>query len=151
LQKSNKRKESDNDISRKLERSDIESLISLVGRRGAIAAIAESDKYPVHVLTDFAISLGIEAKAKMSKKMIASKIVHNIDPRIRKTIDELKNMSREEISAYLKRVKCDTQEIIELLDSIELKARSRASHDELIDFAAIQINSLGIFERMSSK
>jgi len=58
-------------------------------------------------------------------------------------------MSKEELIAYFQEVDCEQEDLLELLSTIDLKAQVK-SKSALIEFAAIQIQSLGVFERLSN-
>lgn len=128
---------------------DINMLISIVGRQGAIAALEVGTKYNLQQLHDFAKIHGIDVGRKPTKKTISSGIVIHIDKRIRKSLDEMKKMSKDELINYFKEVDCDQTDLIDLLSTIDLKAQVKTK-SALIEFAAIQIQSLGVFERLSS-
>ena len=127
----------------------IKTIISLVGRSGAIAALTYSENTHTKDLRDFATEIGISILSKTPKKQVAQQIVRHVDKRILKSLDELQLMSAQQISAYLKSSGCDAEEVIELLQKIELKTTSKRSTESLIDFAAVQISSLGVFHRLS--
>lgn len=58
-------------------------------------------------------------------------------------------MSKEDLITYFNEVDCEQEDLLELLSTIDLKAQVK-SKSALIEFAAIQIQSLGIFERLSN-
>ncbi len=126
----------------------IRSLIDMVGRDGAIAALTSTRSFSAKDLLDQARRLGINASSRGSKRETARAIVRQVDKRINKTLQELKRMSKDEIVRYFEDIGCDEDELIELLTSIDFKARAR-SRKALLEFAAIQISSLGIFERLA--
>lgn len=127
----------------------VTELVHLVGRTGAIAALVSSDQIRSSHLVDLAKHLGLNPGTKAPKKNVADLIVRHVDRRIDKSLDELLAMSREEISGYLAGIQCDPGEILELLEQINLKAQAKKSRSALIEFAAIQISSLGIYQRLS--
>jgi hypothetical protein len=121
----------------------------MVGRGGTLSALEGSNKVGMKDLIELAHSLGLTPKAKDNKKSIAIQIIQHVDMKIDKQLDELKLLSKEDLIKYFEQIECHQDELIELLKSINLKARVK-SREALIEFAAIQINSLGIFERLSS-
>jgi hypothetical protein len=131
-----------------ISRDDVKKILNIVGREGAIAALERSKKLSSKDLSGFSHSLGLKPGSKDAKRVLASKIVQNIDKRITKSLDDLKKMSKDELMKYFEEIECHQDELIELLNGIELKARSK-SRRAIIEFAAIQITSLGIFERLS--
>lgn len=128
--------------------NEIKTLVKIVGREGAIAALEQGTKYKLQDLLAFAKKNNINPGKNPTKKSIASTIVRHIDRRIQKSLDELKKMSKEELVVYFNEIECDQKEILELLESIDLKSKVK-SKNALIEFAAIQIQSLGVFERLS--
>jgi len=135
---------------KRISSEDVKSLVGMVGREGAICALDGSRQISVQDLTEMAISLGIKTKAKDSKRVIVTEIVRYLDKRITKTLDELKIMSKDDIIQYLEQIECDQDELVDLLNSIDLRSRAR-SRQAMLEFAAIQISSLGIFERLTDR
>ncbi len=131
-------------------RDDIRRVLNMVGREGTVAAFEKSRKLNVKELLKLSRSLGLKTGSRDSKRVLASKIVQNIDRRINKSLDELKTMSKDELITYFDETGCHQDELIELLNGIDMKARSR-SRRAIIEFAAVQINSFGIFERLSDR
>ena len=129
---------------------DIKTLVQLVGRDGAVAALVGSKTITQRVLSGLGKHAGIEMRAKDSKKELAQRLVRHIDRRIDKTVDELKGMTKEGIARYLEQTECDSEELLEFLENIDIAARTSFSRKALIEFAAIQISSLGVFERLST-
>ncbi|MCK4789993.1 MAG: hypothetical protein KAV87_40010 [Desulfobacteraceae bacterium] len=130
-------------------KNDIKQIVDLVGRDGAIFALEKSKKINTKALIDLARSIGLSPKAKDSKRNVSIQIVQNVDKRIDKSLDELKGMSKDDLILYFEKVECHQDELIELLKNIDLKARVK-TNKAIIEFAAIQISSLGIFERLSN-
>lgn len=128
---------------------DIKALVDIVGRQGAIAALEVGTKHKLQQLSDFAKRNGIDIGQKATKKIVSSAIVRYVDRRIQKSLDELKKMSKEDLITYFNEVDCEQEDLLELLSTIDLKAQVK-SKSALIEFAAIQIQSLGIFERLSN-
>lgn len=135
---------------RQISKDDIKSLVAMVGREGATSALESSKQISSQDLAEMASSLGIKVKGKESKARIATEIVRHVDRRITKPLDELKAMSKDEIIQYFEQVECDQEELVELLSSIDLRSRAK-SRRAMLEFAAIQISSLGIFERLSDR
>ena len=127
---------------------DIKTLVEIVGRQGAQVALSHSDKIRAEELLKTAEHLGIRLPKRTPKSEVAIAIVKHIDRRIGKSLDDLKQLSDSEILQYFSDVEPDTEEIIELLLSIDIKNRIR-SRKSLFEFAAKQISSLGVFERLA--
>jgi len=132
-----------------ISKDNIKVVLDIVGREGAVSALEKSKKVNIKDLIELARSIGLSPKSKESKKSISTQIIHYIDMRINKSLDELKAMSKEDLLQYFMQVECHQDELIEFLKSIDLKARVK-SRKALMEFAAIQISSLGIFERLSN-
>lgn len=133
-----------------ISKEDVKSIVAIVGREGAISALSNSRRINSQNLAEMANSLGLEVSSRDTKGKIATEIVRHVDKRIMKALDELKAMSKEEIVEYFDRVECDEDELVELLEKIDLRSRAK-SRRALLEFAAIQINSLGIFERLAER
>jgi len=133
-----------------ISNEDVKHLVAIAGREGAICALEGSRQISTQDLTSMANSLGLKIKSKDSKRTIATEIVRHLDRRITKTLDELKTMSKDEIIQYFEQVGCDQDELVDLLKGIDLRSRAR-SRRAMLEFAAIQISSLGIFERLTDR
>ena len=130
-----------------LTKYDIKKIIDIVGREGAIFALEKSKKINIKDLVGLARSIDLNPKTKDSKKNISTQIVQNVDKRIEKPLDELKAMSKDDLIQYFEKVGCHQDELIEVLKNIDLKARVK-TRKALVQFVAMQISSLGIFERV---
>lgn len=133
-----------------MNKDDISKLVSIVGRSGAIHALIHSDVVKIEELRELARNLNLEMISKMPKKDLAGKIVRRVDRRITKSVEELEMLSRDEISAYLNRTDCDVEDLKDLLEWANIPIQSKMSRNDLLTFAAIQISSLGVFERLSN-
>ena len=127
---------------------DIKTLVEIVGRQGAHNALSQSDKIRAEELLKTAEDLGVRLPKRTPKSEVAIAIVKHVDRRIDKSLDDLKQLTGPEILQYFSDVDPDSEEIIELLLSIDIKNRIRSRKD-LFEFAAKQISSLGIFERLA--
>ncbi len=72
-----------------------------------------------------------------------------VDRRIDRSIDDLKSMSKEDIIQYFDDTHCHQDELIELLETINFRSRAKSRRD-LVEFAATQVSSLGLFERVAN-
>ena len=133
-----------------LTKEDIKWIVTKVGREGAIYALEKSTKISSQKLSSLAKDMDLKLPKKITKKKIAEVIVRYIDKRIDKSIDELKLMSKEELISYFQAVECDQEELFEMLEQIDFKAKAKSKR-ALIEYAAIQIQSLGGFERLSGQ
>ena len=129
---------------------DITALISLVGRTGAIQALVYSDIVKTDDLRSFAKTLGISVALKTPKKELARQIVRRVDRRIGKSISELQTLDRKQIMTYLSGTGCDAEELRELLELARLPIQAKMSRKDLLNLAAIEISSLGMFERLAN-
>lgn len=133
-----------------MDARDVATLVSLVGRTGAIQALACSDVVKVDDLRHFAKTLHIPVISKTAKKELARQIVRRVDRRIDKSLTELQALDRTEIMRYLDATGCDTDELKELLEHARLPVQTKMSRKDLLDLAAIEISSLGMFERLAT-
>lgn len=133
-----------------MDAGDVEALVSLVGRTGAIQALACSEIVKAEDLRSFARTLGIPVPSKTPKKELARQIVRRIDRRIEKSVAELQALDRNQIMTYLDATGCDADELRDLLEHARLPVQARMSRNDLLNFAAIEISSLGMFERLAT-
>ena len=131
-----------------IKKDDVKKIVALVGREGTICALEKSTKITMQELLLLARELQINIAKKSTKKKLSEQIVRYIDKRINKSIDELKSMTKEALIDYFHNVECDQEELFELLEKIDFKAKAKSKR-ALIEYAAIQIQSLGVFERIS--
>ena len=131
-----------------ISQEDLKTLTSIVGREGAIAALASSKTVSQDDLIELCKALGLPTKSKDSRSKVAQLLIRHIDRRIDKDLDVLKKMSKEQLLEYFDTVQCDPGELIDLLKSIDIESRVK-SRKAIKEFAAIQISSLGIFERIA--
>ena len=135
---------------KRISRENVASIVADVGREGAISALSNSRQVNNQNLAELASSLGLKVSSKDTKGNVASQIVQYVDRRITKPLDELKTMSKDDLILYFEQVECDQDELVELLSSIDLRLRPK-SRRAILEFAAIQISSLGIFERVADR
>lgn len=131
-----------------ISQEDIATLVAVVGRDGAVSALEHSRVVKSEDLAMLAKSIGTKIVKTDNKNKLAKKVVRHVDKRIVISIDQLKKMSKDELIQYFEQVQCDQDELIELLQSIDLRSRAK-SRRELLEFASIQISSLGVFERLA--
>lgn len=129
---------------------DISTLVDIVGRSGAIGALFCSDVVKINELRELANRLHLETTSRTPKKQLAERIVRQVDRRITKSLNELQDLSRDEIFGYLNGTDCDAEDLMDLLKDANLPVRTKMSRKDLMEFAAIQISELGIFERISN-
>lgn len=129
---------------------DIGMLVSLVGRAGAIQALSCSDVVKADDLRCFARTLGISIASRAPKRELARQVVRRVDRRIDKSIAELRALNRGEIHSYLNGTGCDSEELRELLERARMPVQTKMSRSDLLDLAAIEISSLGVFDRIAN-
>ena len=133
-----------------MKKDEIATLVSIVGRSGAVDALVGSDLVKVEDLRRLAKELTIEKASSKPKKELAKRIVRQIDQRIKKSLDELQALTRDELLIYLEGTNCDSDDLKDLIKSAGLPVQAGMSRNDLLKFAAIQISSLGVFERLSN-
>ena len=129
--------------------TDVSQLISLVGRQAAIKALECSDIVKVSRLRELATDLDIKGVDKAPKREVAERIVRRVDRRISKSVEELQVLGRAGIRDYLDGTNCDAGDIRDFLERANLPVQTRMSRSDLMSFVAIQIESLGVFQRLS--
>ena len=88
--------------------------------------------------------------SKETKAKVAERIVRHVDRRIRKPLEELEELNQAELLTYLSNTDCDTEELKELLENASVPIQGKMSRPDLLEFAASQISSLGMYKRISS-
>ncbi|MCY4212808.1 MAG: hypothetical protein OXF68_04190 [Gammaproteobacteria bacterium] len=130
-------------------KDDIASLVSLVGRSGAMHALAGSDTVTASELRELGRLLGL-AISKQPKRQLAELLVRAADKRITRPLEELEALSRDELAEYLNATGCDAEELKALLAEADIPVQGGMSRRSLLEFAAIQVSSLGMYKRISS-
>ena len=133
-----------------MKKDDIAALVSIVGRPGAVHALVGSDIVKIEDLKRLAKELAIEKVSSKPKKELAKCIVRQIDQRIKRSLEELQALARDELLTYLEETNCDSDDLKDLIKSAGLPVQAGMSRKDLLEFASIQISSLGVFERLSS-
>ena len=138
-----------NNMKRTMDAQDVATLVSLVGRTGAIQALVCSETVKADDLKCFARILDIPVASKTAKKELARRIVRRVDRRIEKSIAELQALDRNQIMQYLDGTGCDADDLRDLLEHAQLPVQAKMSRNDLLNFAAIEISSLGMFQRLT--
>lgn len=133
-----------------MKKDDISTLGSIVGRLGAVHALVGSDLVKMEDLRRLAKELAIERASSKPKKELAKCIVRQIDQRIKKSLEELQALTRDELLIYLEQTNCDSDDLKDLIKRAGLPVQAGMSRNDLLKFASIQISSLGMFERLSN-
>lgn len=135
---------------RTMDAESVATLVSLVGRTGAIQALVCSEIVKAEDLRCFAKTLDIPVASKTAKKELARQIVRRVDRRIEKSFAELQALDRKQIMTYLDATGCDADELRDLLEHARLPVQAKMSRKDLLNFAAIEISSLGMFGRLAN-
>ncbi|MDP2899288.1 MAG: hypothetical protein Q8Q12_22355 [bacterium] len=128
---------------------DPRELVRWLGPQGAKAGLLQSKLVTVEVLMGLAKSMGIAPTKSASRQHLVDDIVKLASQRIDKTIDELYLMSKEELIAYFERLEPSSEELLDLLRSLELTPR-KEGHRGLVDLAARELSETGRFLRISA-
>jgi hypothetical protein len=117
---------------------------------GARAALLKSEKITVADLERMLATTGQKARSrKPTREELVKALISAYDKRINKTIDELRGLSEEAIRNYLQDTNCSTEELMSLLEREKLPYRKGLSRSQLIQAAARQISSLGVYQRIA--
>lgn len=133
-----------------MDTQDVATLVALVGRAGAIQALACSEVVKADDLRCFARTLDVPVASKTAKKELARQIVRRVDRRIGKSVAELQALDRNQIMQYLDATGCDADELRDLLEYAQFPVQAKMSRNDLLNFAAIEISSLGMFKRLAN-
>ncbi|MBY0506478.1 MAG: hypothetical protein K2X03_21345 [Bryobacteraceae bacterium] len=124
-------------------------LVRWLGPQGAKAGLTQSKAVTVEILTELASSMGITLAKSASRQQLAEEIVKVAGRRIDKSIDELYAMSEKDLLEYFGRVEPTSEEILDVLRSLDLTPR-KAGHQGLVEIAARELSETGRFKRISS-
>lgn len=126
---------------------NISTLIEWLGPEGAVAGLDKSDLTNADLMM-IARREGIEVETKASRKQLTIELVMARIQRVDKSVEQLMELSREELKRYLSERMVSSAEMFQLLRKMEI-APSRKIRGRMIDFAANEISDLGMYSRVA--
>lgn len=132
-----------------LSQIDVRLLVQWLGPIGAAAGLLESKNCPNGVLVAIAKSIGLSPSKSTARRQLVEDIVKVASKRIDKPIEELYKMSKEELVEYFHRIDATSDELLDILRTLELTPR-RDGHKGLVELAARELSETGRFLRIST-
>ncbi len=127
---------------------EVRTLVRWLGSHGAKAGLLQSKTLTVDSLQHLAKTLGASPNKSSSRQQLVEEIIRIASRRIDKTIDELYGMEMGELIAYFERVEPTSEELLDVLRTLELTPR-KEGHRGLIELAARELSETGRFLRIS--
>jgi len=126
---------------------DIQILTSWLGAEGAVAGLDRSELTNSELMK-LARNNGINVDSKTPRKQIVIELVMAPLDRIDKNIDDLLEMSRDELSRYFADRLVSGAELRKLLDGLGIPPKGKL-RTRLAEFAASEISDLGMYQRVA--
>ncbi|WDF99465.1 hypothetical protein PSR30_02535 [Pectobacterium carotovorum subsp. carotovorum] len=126
---------------------DIQQLISWLGVDGAKSGLDKSEMTNAELLESFG-----EVLPKNSSKLKRAEIIEEIISATRrvsqKPIEELMEMSKDDLSKYFSEQKYTRKELLDLLYKLEIRPGSSAKKN-LTEFTISEISDIGMYRRVA--
>ena len=129
---------------------DVRLLVHWLGVPGARSGLKDSRKCTVEILSHIAQELGMEPAKKATRGDLIEDIVHIASRRINRTLEQLYEMSQDELVKYLEDAQVEPEELLDLVKRLDLDP-GRDGLQNLIRFVAREISETGRFMRIASK
>jgi hypothetical protein len=124
-------------------------LVQWLGTIGAKAALMQSKHCTIEVLLTLAKSLGLTPAKATARPRLVDEIVKAASKRIDIPIEELYQMSIEDLLTYFQRIEPTSEELLDLLRTLELNPK-KEGHKSLMELAARELSETGRFLRIAS-
>lgn len=126
---------------------DVAVLTEWLGPEGALAGLDRS------VLTNSELMMlaranNLSVDSKTPRKQIAVELVMGRLNRIDKSVDQLLEMSRDELQRYFSDRLVSSRELKELLEGLDIAPKGKL-RTRLAEFAAAEISDLGMYQRVA--
>jgi hypothetical protein len=126
---------------------DLGKIISWLGPKGAIAGLIESN-LTIPDLIELGPDLNLRAHSKLKRDDLITRLVINKRRQMTKSPEELMQMDSNALMDYFLELKFSRDEILEILDSLEIRPGSVALKN-LTAFAAREISEIGMYRRVA--
>ena len=126
---------------------NVETLVDWLGPEGAVAGLDKSNLTNADLIM-IARHNNIEVEAKAPRRQLAIELVMSPLKRIDKSVEELLELSRDELKRYFSDRLVSKTELLALLKQLEI-APSRKIRGRIADFAAGEISDLGMYARVA--
>lgn len=126
---------------------ELSQIISLLGPKGAIAGLMESNLTIAEII-ELDPSSSYRSTPKLKREELIIRIVNNMRKQMTKSPEELMHMDADALMEYFHELKFSRAEILEILNSMEIRPGSVALKN-LTVFAAREISEIGMYRRIS--
>lgn len=126
---------------------ELEKLIEWLGVDGAIAGLDVSDLTSAE-LSELMPEYKPHGHSKMKRRDIIRALVERKRSELTKKPEELMGMDADSLKAYFLSIKASRREILELLESLDIRPGSVARNN-LTEFAAREISDIGMYRRVA--
>ena len=130
-----------------ISRLNLESLIEWLGAEGAVAGLDKGHHTNAELMM-LARENGVIVDSKTPRRQIVIEIVMTRLERVDKNIEQLSQMSKDELVRYFTDKMVSKAEMMKLLKSLELAPRGKI-RGKFIEFVANEISDLGMYERIA--
>ncbi|EKN6170330.1 hypothetical protein DVQ00_17885 [Yersinia enterocolitica] len=126
---------------------DIKQLISWLGVDGTKAGLDKSEMTNSELIEFFGDLLP-KNSAKLKRLEIIDEIIFATRKQSHKTVEELMDMSKEDLSSYFSDQKYSRKELLDLLYTFEIRPGSTAKKN-LTEFTISEISEIGMYRRVA--
>lgn len=126
---------------------DIQKLISWLGIEGAKAGLDKSEMTNSELIESFA-NLLPKNSSKLKRSDIIEEVILAARRMTHKSIEELMEMPKEELSSYFQDQKYSRKELLDLLYTLEIRPGSSAKKN-LTEFTISEISEIGMYKRVA--
>lgn len=127
---------------------EIESLIDWLGPEGAVAGLDRGHHTNAELMM-LARENGVLVDSKTARRQIAIELVMTRLKRIDKNVEQLLEMTRDEVVRYLGDRMVSRSEMSNLMEELEIAPKGKI-RGKYIDFVANEISDLGMYQRVAS-
>ena len=126
---------------------NIEKLIEWLGVEGAIAGLDASDLTTAELGELMSLNK-FSGYSKLKRSELIKSLVLKKRAEMTKKPEELMSMDKESLKDYFQSIKASKKEIIDLLESLDIRPGSVARNN-LTEFAAREISDIGMYKRVA--
>jgi hypothetical protein len=126
---------------------DLEKLIEWLGVEGAIAGLDASDLTSAEI-NELMPDAKFSGHSKLKRRDLIKALVERKRLDLNKKPEELMAMDADALKAYFMSIKASKKEILDLLESMDIRPGSVARNN-LTEFAAREISDIGMYRRVA--
>ena len=126
---------------------DLEKLIEWLGVEGAIAGLDASDLTSAEI-NELMPDAKFSGHSKLKRRDLIKALVERKRLDLSKKPEELMAMDADALKAYFMSIKASKKEILDLLESMDIRPGSVARNN-LTEFAAREISDIGMYRRVA--